>query len=268
MAAARSYLSACLCFKEAAPYLAEWLAFYRVLGVEHFYLYNNNSTDDFSGVIAPYVKRGAATLIDFPGRGVQQKIYADCLKQFGPRTRWMMFCDDDEFLFPVDDRVSLPEVLEGFESYAGVAVSWLLYGSSGHETRPPGLVIENYRLRHGAADPHVKCVVDPARVVEPILIGHQFRCVGNEVIVNEYGVPMRDAFNKRPSTDILRINHYLTKSREELVQRRSRIQANTGKVSEISVGEWLRNELSWNQVDDPVAAHYAPRVRDTMRDWA
>lgn len=263
--ATRAYLSACLCFKDAATYLPEWLAFYRALGVEHFYLYNNESTDNFAPVIAPYVNRGTATVIDFPGRGAQQAIYQHCLANFGGRTRWMMFCDDDEFLFPVAD-TSLPEALAPFECYAGVAVSWMLYGSSGHETRPDGLVIDNYRRRSAAPDAHVKCIVAPERIAEPVLIGHQFRCRDGHVVVNESGMPMEGPFSPRPSAEKLRINHYLTKSRAELVERRRRVQANTGELSPLSIERWFELESGWNQVEDVIASRYRARVESAIAE--
>lgn len=264
---ATSYLAACLCFQNASRYLGEWLAFYRLLGVEHFYLYNNESTDEFAGTIAPYVARGIATRIDYPGRGVQQAIYQHCLREFGARARWMMFCDDDEFLFPVED-VPLPEIIAGFEGYAGVAVSWLLYGSSGYEFPGDELVIERYRRRRAAVDPHVKCVVDPAKVVGPAVIGHHFHAREGEAIVNEYGVPLRGPMCSRPSADLLRINHYLTKSRAELVERRSRVQANTGALSPHTIAEWLEFEQKWNEVEDPVAQRYVERVKMGMAEMA
>lgn len=58
-------------------------------------------------------------------------VYAHCLKTFGSRSRWMMFPDDDEFLFPAKD-VPLPEALAPSEKFAGVAAAWMLNGSSGH----------------------------------------------------------------------------------------------------------------------------------------
>ena len=83
----RHYLSACLCFKNAATYLAEWLAFYTTLGVDHFFLYNNESSDRHEDVLAPYLAAGSATLIDYPGKGIQHALYAHCLDTFGSRTR-------------------------------------------------------------------------------------------------------------------------------------------------------------------------------------
>ena len=258
----RHYLSACLCFKNAANYLAEWLAFYTVLGVDHFLLYNNESTDSYERVVAPYMAAGTATLIDFPGKGIQHAVYSHCLSTYGHRTRWLMFCDDDEFLFPVED-VCLPLVLHRYERFAGVAVAWMLYGSSGHWAQPRGLVIANYAMRSAATDHHVKCIVDPSRIVRPIVVGHHFECVPGEVVVDENGDAMTGPLHPRPSTNILRINHYLTKSRTEMFERRRRIQVNTGRVSSLSLDQWVELEATWNQTRDPIAARYGDRVRES-----
>ena len=260
----RNHLSACLCFRNTASYLAEWLAFYSVLGVDHFYLYNNESTDEYEQVVAPYVADGDATLIDFPGNGIQHAIYSHCLRSCAGRTRWLMFCDDDEFLFPVED-ISLPAALERYERFAGVAASWMLYGSSGHRTRPRGMVIESYAMRATLPDHHVKCIVDPARITRPLVVGHQFECVRGEIVVDENGEPMTGPLHPHPSAGILRINHYLTKSRTEMIDRRRQIQVNTGKVSSLSLEQWGALEATWNQLRDPIAARYGDRVRNATR---
>ncbi len=44
-------MSLCAIFKDEADYLREWIEFHRIVGVEHFYLYNNSNcsaTADFS----------------------------------------------------------------------------------------------------------------------------------------------------------------------------------------------------------------------------
>ena len=40
---AKYQVSACLIFKDCGRYLAEWIEFHHMAGIEHFYLYNNNS---------------------------------------------------------------------------------------------------------------------------------------------------------------------------------------------------------------------------------
>ena len=48
-----------------------------------------------------------------------------------------------------------------------MAVNCVVFGTSGHQTPPPGLVIENYTRRLGLERPRtkiVKTVIDPERV--------------------------------------------------------------------------------------------------------
>src|SRR5947209_4668609 len=40
-------LAICAIFKDEAPYLAEWVTFHRLMGVDRFYLYDNRSTDSW-----------------------------------------------------------------------------------------------------------------------------------------------------------------------------------------------------------------------------
>lgn len=257
-----TYLSACLCFQNAAAYLSEWLAFYTVLGVEDFYLYDNESADAYEHALEPFRSRGMITLVRYAGRGVQREMYEHCLRTNGPRTRWMMFCDDDEYLFPTHD-CTLPEALTPYERYAGVGVAWAMYGSSGHVKRPPGLVLQNYLRRAAIPDSHVKCIVNPERVVEPILAAHQFRCRG-ALMVDEKFHPLRGPFAPLPTIDVLRINHYCTKSREELRERRSRVQVNTGQMSPLSFDDWVRLDETYNAVEDPIAVRYVDRIVELM----
>ncbi|MES2692948.1 MAG: glycosyltransferase family 2 protein [Verrucomicrobiota bacterium] len=257
---ARTYhLSSCLCFKDSASYLQEWLAYYTCLGVEHFYLYNNDSSDDFMPPLRPYLAAGRATLLNFPGRAQQQAMYEHCVATYGGTTRWLMFCDDDEFLMPTQD-ISLPAALEPYERFAGVAVCWMLYGSSGHLTRPPGLVVENYIRRFAVPDQHIKCVIDPSKILRPQLVGHQFECVAGQVVVTDEFEPVTGPFHHKPSASNLRINHYLTKSREEMVQRRSKRTVNTGEVSSLPIDEWLKLEAGWNHLEDRLGQRYTARV--------
>lgn len=59
-------VSFCLIFKNEAPFLKEWLDFHLTVGVDHFYLYNNNSDDNFREILEPYIGLGIVTLIEWP----------------------------------------------------------------------------------------------------------------------------------------------------------------------------------------------------------
>eukprot|EP01024_Parvocaulis_polyphysoides_P009844 TRINITY_DN13199_c0_g1_i1.p3 TRINITY_DN13199_c0_g1~~TRINITY_DN13199_c0_g1_i1.p3 ORF type:complete len:138 (-),score=4.69 TRINITY_DN13199_c0_g1_i1:75-488(-) len=38
-------------FKNEAQYLLEWIAYHTIIGIEHFYLFNDDSTDEFMEVL-------------------------------------------------------------------------------------------------------------------------------------------------------------------------------------------------------------------------
>lgn len=242
------YLTACLIFKDAASYLDEWLRFHLLVGVEHFYLYDNDSRDDFRSVLRPFLEMGQITLQHWPGPGAQVDVYQHCLEHYRPATRWMAFIDDDEFFFPATGS-SLSEILRDYEEYAGVGVCWLLFGSNGHRTRPKGLVTRNYRRRAEWVDPHVKCIVNPSKVTGPAVGAHSFHCLPGEVIVEEKCRPMPGAFAEQPSAEVFCLNHYLIKSHQEMVERRSRPKVD-GAMSPHSIEKWKLFDSSYNAVED------------------
>ena len=152
------------------------MEFHRLVGVERFFLYNNFSEDHHREVLAPYVEEGIVTIRDWPvldGRVGQIPAYNDCLRWHRHDSRWIAFIDLDEFLF-IPGGESLPSVLAEYEQWPAVAVRWAMFGTSGHKTRPPGLVIENYQRRiEFDGGINMKTVADPTRVTT-CLSAHHF----------------------------------------------------------------------------------------------
>jgi hypothetical protein len=68
-------------FRDEARFLDEWVAFHHARGVEHFYLYDNGSSDDVQSVLAPWLARGVVTLIPWPRRPGQKGAYRDCVRR-------------------------------------------------------------------------------------------------------------------------------------------------------------------------------------------
>ena len=219
-----AYLSICLAYKNEASYLREWIEFHRLVGADRFFLYNHASTDDHREALAPYIEDGVVTLEDWPDvPAVQTDMYNRCLEQHRDESRWIAFIDMDEFLFSPTG-LPLPEVLAEYEQWPGVVANWAMYGSSGHRTRPPGLVIESYMWRND--DPEqprnrlYKCIVDPQRV-ERCLDPHSFAFTEG-TMVDELKRPVTGQFTDRPLWSRLRINHYMTRSEEETIVKYAR----------------------------------------------
>ena len=265
----KPYLSVCSMYRDHADYLREWIEFHRLVGVERFFLYNNESIDDHREVLGPYIERGIVVLHEWPTpdsveRGVPWGLIAafdDCIAKHRDDSRWITFIDIDEFLFSPDG-VKLPEVLHDYEQYPGVCVTRLDFGTSGHRVKPAGLVIENYLHRRSYSDGALewtKSVVDPERTLH---------CVNAHVFVHEdaYEVDM----NKRPvprppngpipvELSPLRINHYLTKSEEEYRRKLDQWNA-AGWPNEPKEG-WL--EILAAEFDDSIT-RYVPALREAL----
>jgi glycosyltransferase involved in cell wall biosynthesis len=242
------YLTACLIFKDSAPYLDEWIRFHLRVGFDHLYLYDNDSSDDCEQIIRPFVARRQVTLHKWPGLGQQRNVFQHCLDTYRESARWMAILDDDEFLFPAE-KDNLKEILPEYEAHAGVAICWQLFGSNGHRTQPPGLVTENYRRRAPWIDWHVKCVLDPSKVIAPEISGHAFRCIEGARIVDENRRATVGAFSESPSANVLCLNHYLIKSQEELARRRTRLLVE-GIPPIRPLEEWQALDRDYNAVED------------------
>ena len=128
------YVAVCAIFKDEAPYIKEWVEYYKLIGVEHIFMYNNFSSDGFLEVLTPYINDSFVTLIDWPVEQGQKSAYIDCVKNFSDQCNWIAFFDLDEF-FVSAQRKSVGEILASFEEYPSVVANWKTFGSSGIESR-------------------------------------------------------------------------------------------------------------------------------------
>jgi hypothetical protein len=272
-----------------APYLDEWLAFCASEGVEHVLLYDNFSTDNPGLALQPWIEAGFVELIDWPVHwkdGAQTKAYADALRRLRGRAKWIAFIDPDEFLFSPTGK-PVCEILERYEGQAGVIVNWQCYGTSGHRTKPRGLTIESYtrRARTGwARNQRVKSIVDPLLVTEAFG-SHLFKTLPGHALVTEdfrkvrlmrsfkwpralrhlaAWIPYllfdpysnRAPWPRRVSVRDLRINHYVTRSAEELPLKYK--DRNTMRDRDRR-SHWRYHDR--NEVEDPILASRAGAVR-------
>lgn len=272
-------------FRNEAPFLDEWLTMHRAVGVGHFYLYNDQSTDDFRQVLQPWMQKGLVTLIDWPNSRNQKDAYNDCIRRFRCQTRWIAFLDVDEFLFSPESR-DLRIVLRDYDGVAAVFVYWCMFGSNGHIKRPRGSVIENYIrcmdlecARNDTADTYRETstgivqttggVLNGKSIVNPRLVAlagvHRPARIHDGLIVDESGRDLGRKVIRDFSYSRLRINHYWSKSREDFVAkverkaawfRRNQMQPPAGVCSSLPVrpepvfAEWLKIEQRLNSKVD------------------
>jgi len=129
-------------FRNEADNMVEYVEHYLFHGVEHLYLINDGSTDNFREVLEPYIERGLVTL--FEGNeertgGRQERVYNKMFLQHLHEAEWWLIADLDEFAYSPKE-TDLRLVLNTYSQYSYVSAEWLMFGSDGQEAQPPLLV--------------------------------------------------------------------------------------------------------------------------------
>lgn len=214
------YLSATAIFNNEAPFLREWLEYHQLIGVEHFYLYNNLSTDQYQEVLTPYIKKGVVELIDWSERPtnwgewskIQVAAYRDAIERSKDKTKWLAIIDIDEFIVPVKNK-HLKVLLKKYEDqeFGGICMIWTFFGTSNIEKIPQNrLMIESLVLHSGPANNGeisqvwnhgaYKSIVRP-KYVKGIFSAH-------------YCLYVEGHRREMLPYDLLRINHYWTRDND------------------------------------------------------
>lgn len=225
-------VAVCSIFKNEAPYLKEWIVFNHIVGVEHFYLYNNNSEDDYYSILKPYIASGLVTLIQWPKNQAQMECYNDCIENYRSDTKWLGFIDIDEFIVPKKQN-DIYSILRTFEKKSGaVKIYWKMFGTSGMMDRNVDtLVTEKFVVSWSKYYSVGKCFYNTSfdfdfidrrnRTLHHVL---WTKIKGISVPpVNLFGRYCMDGMDFVPDDDHpVQINHYFTKSFSEYAMKKSK----------------------------------------------
>jgi hypothetical protein len=274
-------LAICCIVRDEAAYIAEWVAFHRLVGVSRWFVYDDRSEDDTLAILGR-MDRGDLTIHAYQEGWHSEPYYApgDIALPWRDRPQccaynhcarhhagdfWCAYLDVDEFLFhtAVD---SLPEFLEQFESNPGVVANWLVFGSSGHSTRPPGLTIEAYTRRGHVGQPnpwgrHVKTIVN---------MSHQHTWgphgshtpVFAEWQVDQHGRPNPWSMTDHPSDSGLLVNHYYHRSAAEAAFKATRDDRNAPAGWKQSAVRIAAHDL--NDVTDHEILRFLPALKTEL----
>lgn len=173
-------------FRNEAIIMHEWIPHYLSEGVEHFFLINDHSTDNFSMQLRNYSKY--VTLIPASHEHAQEKNYNAALPLVQKSARWVAVVDLDEFLYggplcggwpgsPNFCNPTAPAMFMTIEQVINtlpqkvqigqICTPWKLFGSSGHKKQPPRVVpafTARWRTAEGGAG-QGKCIVRSRAVV-------------------------------------------------------------------------------------------------------
>ena len=197
---------AALCIvKDEEMVLTEWLEHYLWQGVEHFYMIDNESTDNTKGVLEPYINKGIVTYIYATGRA-QVNHYNEAFNTYIRNTdvcEWLMICDADEFIYNTTPRKNIRSYIEELPDTTVNAIEcpWKMFGSSGFETQP-SCIRTSFTWRSNIISKNVKQIVKVNEISYLHVHDHVFKT--NKTII------------KNPPE--LALNHYAIMSKEYFVK--------------------------------------------------
>jgi hypothetical protein len=130
------YLSVLAIFKNETDNLRIWLEHYLWQGVEHFYLIDNDSSDNPVLILQEYIDRGIVTYHYKEEKHKQTEHYRSIFdtENLKSKTEWLIVCDIDEFFYGVDKR--LKKKLETLEYYNIIYANWYMFGSNNFIEQP------------------------------------------------------------------------------------------------------------------------------------
>lgn len=268
------HLVICAIFQNEDFYLKEWLEYHRLVGVEHFYLYNNLSSDNSLKILQPYIEQGIVDLYDWPVETHNQKEYLELLQlpaynlalDITKKTAvWAAFIDLDEFLVPVRHD-NLIEMLHEYRSFAGLAVNWQVFGTSEIDNLSENeLIVENLLWKapvHHAMNEIVKFIVQP-RFVDHIPNPHSFEFYTGFYAMDTNGIPLKANQMGQPVViDTACINHYWFGTLGRFINYKIPRRAKWGiKIPNEHLGEIIS---IYNQVRDDTILKFLPELRNRM----
>lgn len=132
-------------FRNESHILEEFIEHYIKQGVDHFYLINNASEDNFMPIIEkyssiitlkhePYI--GPTKILEFGGR--QLDVYNETLPEI--KTKWLYVCDLDEFAYAREDATIKEFINIWGKTFDQVLIPLKTFNSSGHIKQPKSVV--------------------------------------------------------------------------------------------------------------------------------
>ncbi|MDJ0630242.1 MAG: glycosyltransferase family 2 protein [Rhodobacter sp.] len=272
------------CMKNEGPFILEWLAYHRMIGVDDVLVYTNDCTDGTDRLLDILQARGLVQRRDNPFRETGAKpqhaaLAAARVEEAVARAGWIICMDVDEFINVHAGQGHLSDLYSAAGDANMISLTWRLFGNSDHDHFEDGLVTERFtrcapqliRRPHQAWG--IKTLFQNLGYFRRLGI-HRPLDVQREAIpnirwVNGSGRPMPPTMLKTGwrsgidsyGYDLVTLNHYSVRSAESYLVKRDR-----GRVNHVmrDQGEayWFR--MNNNAEEERSIQRHLPGLRDAV----
>ncbi len=152
--------------KNTASKVTEWLDYHLLAGVEHFYIYDNDSLDGLEKTLQAYIESGIVTYNFYAG-GKKIAAYNDAVNKYKFECRYMAFIDCEEYIYPKKNQTIVEvadEILDGKETVGGFELNRYSYSAGMQSVENEGGVLDNLKRRGRKAFEISNTIVNPRKV--------------------------------------------------------------------------------------------------------
>ncbi|MGR3485973.1 MAG: glycosyltransferase family 2 protein [Paracoccaceae bacterium] len=280
--------------KNEGPYLLEWLAYHRSVGVTDFVLFSNDCTDGSNLMLNRLDAMGVVRHYDNPlgpRMDPQRAAYSRAGRMADVRASdWVVIVDGDEFVNVHAGDRTIPALIEACGAPDAISLNWRLMGSGGagpmtEGVGPGQLVTERFTRGSSFTAPENGLVRGFKTLFRPDRFGY-FGV--HRPKWNERDRPERDAVDWRNGSggpmgerivhkgwrssdaefgaEFGQVNHYAVKARADFLLKRLRGTANSKNRDRIDMGYWGKYDLNGTADASIPTAGIRPLIEDWLSD--
>lgn len=271
------------CMKNEGPYIIEWIAYHRAIGVDNFLIYTNGCEDGTTEILERMQEMGILqhrSNDEWKGKSPQQAALNKSLKE--PLVRnaeWLIHIDVDEFMNIRTGNGTLEDLFARMPEATSIAMTWRLFGHSGVTGIVDEPVIGQFQTCAPAWCPKPHTVWGFKTMFRNYGAYAKMSCHrpnklapdrrGSVKWFNGSGQPMADSLRDkgwRSGTgdigyDLIQLNHYALRSADSFLIKRQRGRALHVDRS-IGLSYWIR--MDWSDAVDVTIQRNLPRLRAEM----
>lgn len=270
-------------FKNESHILHEWISHYIKQGVDHIFMIDDNSNDNYIQILQPFIDEGKITLILNKLNYKQTAAYNNYCLERCKKYEWVIVCDLDEFIYARNGFNTINDYLNTVdETVEQIAIPWKMFGSNGYNTiekKQPESVIKSFTKRgnytknicfgpSNIIDNNInytynKCIVKTSKLINFIVHSHITKNINNTIttdtqfsnIMNKnnkflYNYQLSNTNETILQNSCLHLNHYSVQSLDFYM----RIKTTRGDAYENcrkrTINNFITQNNNINEIDD------------------
>ena len=246
----------CAIARKENRYIKYFIEFYKKIGYNHIYLYDNNDPEDESvddvQVVKDGIKEGYITLINYkdipyhPNMLSQMKAYYSCYENYNLEYDWISFFDIDEFLILQPKGITIQEFLDNpiYNDCDNIKFSWKVFTDNNQLEYQEGSPIDRFPIetKFKYENRHVKSIARGGLNYTNYKRTNNPHCIWSDIkSCTSSGKPIDSSpYIMPPDTKTSWLNHYVTKSVREFFEKKYKSKIDVDTISK-STKDYLFN---------------------------